>query len=350
MYLQVLVYIFLPIIFALGNLLQAEDCLKTRAPESKDLIWQADYFQSLNLAKKNKKILLVAFVGSGWCPWSDKLQNEVLGEESFLQALQEDFVFLKVEFPESYAQFSLQNPECVSLKEKFHVQECPILMLVDPSEKAIAKISYLPLGAKEYANYIRDLLFDYRLVNMGVQAARLKHLSFDELKTLFTKAKRLLDARYQQTILDAGLKNDQGAFFLFEKYADLLTKEKFKNEQIQQLRRKILERDPINQHGSHLKLALIDFEFFSNLPKMRKKTQQVIGPLIEYIREFGKQDSANLWKVEMMVAEYLFSRNKVQEALKHAKASLDSAPDSAKKQVAEMLNFIKDSIQKPTES
>ena len=48
------------------------------AAAAKEPAWQTDFQAAQAKAKAQKKILLVAFTGSDWCPWCKKLQGRGL--------------------------------------------------------------------------------------------------------------------------------------------------------------------------------------------------------------------------------------------------------------------------------
>ena len=47
-----------------------------------------------------------------------------------------------------------------------------------------------------------------------------------------------------------------------------------------------------------------------------------------------KKDPKNVWQIEMKISQYFFTQNRIEEALSHAKASLDTAPDEYKKEIS----------------
>ena len=48
------------------------------AGAAKEPAWQTDFQAAQAKAKAQKKILLVAFIGSDWCPWCKKIQGRGL--------------------------------------------------------------------------------------------------------------------------------------------------------------------------------------------------------------------------------------------------------------------------------
>jgi hypothetical protein len=97
-----------------------------------------------------------------------------------------------------------------------------------------------------------------------------------------------------------------------------------------QLKEKIASRDPNNALGARLKLALMEFE--------RLMTHE---PLLDYVKQFGNRDQKSLWQIEMIISQYFFSHNQLEEALQHAEASYEAAPQEEKSQVAQSIEYFK---------
>ncbi len=70
-------------------------------------------------------------------------------------------------------------------------------------------------------------------------------------------------------------------------------------------------------------------------------TKAVVKPLVEYLRKFGTVDTENAWQIEMKISKYLFSKDQIEEALKHANASLKMAPESARTEIAKSVEYLK---------
>ena len=100
-----------------------------------------------------------------------------------------------------------------------------------------------------------------------------------------------------------------------------------------------MQKDPGNHKGIHRELAILEFNALSKKLKKKDKPEKAIMPLVEYVRNFGAKDLENIWRVEMMMAQFLYSKNHLPEALAHAKLSLDYAPESYRSEVAQTLSF-----------
>jgi thioredoxin-related protein len=306
--------------------------------------WSRDYAAALKSAKEQNKPLLIAFVGIDWCPWSKKLYQDVLSETAFTKALENQVVLVWVDFPDQYVKVKGLDQEYERLKSRYDIRQLPSLILATPDEKTMSVINYLPLNSTEFADYVKTSLCDYGQLSSQMQ--KIAGLGEDELEKMYRSAEKLKCEEYREQIMQVGLKSTPGLFFLLEKYAEVIEGNKKERSQAKPLREQIVARDPQNERGAMLKLAVIEFETIASHLKKKENPQLAIKPLLSYIETFGKKDQENLWKVEMMVAKYLFSKEKPSEALKHAQASYDVAPKEMKREISATLDFIKTSMNK----
>lgn len=226
------------------------------------------------------------------------------------------------------------------LKENYNIQELPTLLLVDQEGEVISHFSYMPLDAKAFASTILETYLNYEEVKQSVENSDFASLSAEELKKLYVKAKKLESTTFREKLLEAGLNKEKPTFFLLEKYAGLLVNGKKKDQEAVELRKKIVDLDPKNTQGSHLQLALLDFQGKQNTSK-KMNIKSTIEPLLSYIQEFGKTDRENVWKVELMIAQHLFSKGFLSRALHHAEASYNCAPETAKAEIAQSIDYLK---------
>jgi len=300
--------------------------------------WLDDFSAAKALAEKQNKPLLIAFLGPNWCTPSDELEEEILSRKGFLQSIKNDVVLFKVDIPDDFDDPKLENSQEVLLKKQYKVCECPSLILASSSGEAIAKLEYLPLKKEDFTNYIHEMLSNYQQIAELTKTKEFKNLEADELRNLYTKAGKLADAHFKDAFLKQGLKKDKSTYFLLEKYGKLLAREG-KRRKIRKVRNKILARDPKNAKGAQLQLAMMDFEALSHIKKP-KHTEDAIKPLTRYLKKFGSSDQKNAWKVEMKISQYLYGQNHVKDALKHAKASIEIAPESARPEIAQSIKYL----------
>lgn len=314
-----------------------EQIERTIQQQKRSLLWGEDYVQTLTKAQENGRPVLLAFMGTGWCPWTEKLDKEILSDSPFMNALKEKVNFVWLNCPSNKGNTSVQVQE---LKALYGIEELPTIVMITPMQEEMFRIGYLPLSPQEYAAQIEKMMKDYNELNGTVdgQYQELSSLSLEQIQTLYQKACDLKSTRYREALMSLGLEKDAGTFFLLEKYTQLL--ESGNKDEAESYREKILERDPKNLKGSQLRLAILDFQIKSHHLK-KKSSKSVLKPLVEYLAKFGEKDKENAWRVEMMAAQYLFTKNEITEALKHASAACLSAPDVHKPEIAQTVDYLK---------
>jgi protein disulfide-isomerase len=298
--------------------------------------WGEDYLQGRQLSQERDQPLLLAFVGSDWCPWSTKFESEVMLSPDFLKDVEASFVLVKVDFPRRIFIPQEMRKENEKLKGQFHIQEFPTLVLLDSSGELIYKKGYLPASPDEVALELKTAAADYKTL----KRADPKALTFEQVKQLYLKAKGLKSEPFQEKLMEMGLKQDKGIFFLLEKYAMLIGKGQRRSDEAKDLRRKVMRRDSKNREGGIRSLAILDFFSRTNASKKTHTPEAVIEPLVAYLETYGKKDPEHVWQLQTMIAQFLLSRDEMVQALKFAKAAEASAPESAKAELAQTVRYI----------
>lgn len=291
--------------------------------------WRSDVEQAVQEARDMDKPILFAFVGSSWCPWSQKLEKEVLNHPSFQKAV-EAFALIKVDLPEFRA-----TPRGATLQ--FDVQETPLFVLTSSKQEEIAKMGYLPLPAEEFAALFNEIKATHDLLSHSSFTAE----SEETLQRFYLQALKFGFNSFREEILQVGLKTGKTPFFLLEKYKLLIEEGKGRQGEVVALKKELIRRDPQNQFGVHRTLAVVEFHELSNRYRLRKKPDQIVKPLVEYVKQYGQQDQEHLWKIQMMIAQFYFSRNKVGKAVAYAEESYEGAPEEARGEITESIAFLK---------
>ncbi len=309
---------------------------RTSLKQKKSPLWMENYTDALAQAQQSGKSLLLAFMGAGWCPWSEKFEREILNEGEFLETLKDEVYFVWIACPQEPGR---TDPQTQALKTQYGIEEYPTLLLVKPSEEEMFRVGYLPLSPKDFAYRLDRMLQDYREIWGTLESKEATVLAFEQLQDLYLKARDLKTEKFQEAIMAMGLEKDKGTYFLLEKYKDLTALGKKK--EAEPVREKIVGRDPKNLKGAQRALAILDFQRRAASFKKKDNLKSVLKPLLEYLRAFGEKDKENRWKIEMMVVQYLFTKNAIEEALAFAQDSLKTAPDASKAQIAETINYLK---------
>jgi hypothetical protein len=286
----------------------------------------------LQLAQQQNLPVIAIFLGKQGCPWSQKLQDEVLKSPQWTQEIRNEALFWQID------SFESQNDQI--LRDKYNIQTFPLIVLLDPQGKEFARMEYVPLDALGYVAEIRTLIEDFQELCIALEA---QDEFFDEekLQTLYLKAKKMSAPYFKLAILEKGLQVEKGAFFHLEKLAMLLQSHKLKHPLVLKAKKQLQERDPDNHLGTHFKIAVLEFDKIVSKHKRKDHFEKPLIPLLQFVHKFGKTDKENLWKAELMIAEYLYKNNFVEQAYEHAEMAYVEAPEAFKPQIVESIAYMK---------
>jgi protein disulfide-isomerase len=93
-----------------------------------------DYDTALDDAKKYHVPLLILFTGSDWCPYCQKLEQEVLSTGDFSSFTSTHFVFLTIDDLRNSPVADDDKQRISQLERKFNISGFPTLVLIDTDE------------------------------------------------------------------------------------------------------------------------------------------------------------------------------------------------------------------------
>ncbi|QDA59238.1 thioredoxin family protein [Hymenobacter jejuensis] len=123
--------------------------------------WTADLNAALQQAKASNKPVLAVFSGSDWCKPCIMLKQEVFDKPEFAQYAQDKFVLARFDFPRSKknklpaTQTKLNEQAAAQLNKE---GSFPLVVLLSPEGKVLAKTGYRPGGPAAYDAYLTQLL------------------------------------------------------------------------------------------------------------------------------------------------------------------------------------------------
>lgn len=135
----------------------AAEPVKTEQQEQ-EAVWLTDFKEAQQLAEKEKKVMLVDFTGSDWCPWCIKLDEEVFSQKAFQKYAAENLVLVMIDFPKKKQQTPAQKKANNELAEKYKVEGFPTVLLLKPDGSVIVQTGYRRGGAEAYVKYLKKQL------------------------------------------------------------------------------------------------------------------------------------------------------------------------------------------------
>ncbi len=295
-----------------------------------------DYAKAEQIAKVFKKPMILLFTGSDWDVDSQKLSKNILYAPTFYDVLKKDFIFAQIDFPEiemHKKELIVQNSE---LKTKFNVDSFPMLILVDVEGHEISRTGLFSSDPEQFASHLRSLLGRYQGITAALVAP---HIDIETLKFHYADARELGAQHLMDRVLEKGLQSEVDPYFYLERYSTLLTEGRADEPEAKLMRANILKLDPDNKYGAHYRLSILDFQSQAEIEDL--KAHDVIQPLVDYIAKYGKSDPDHLWRIHMMVSQYLYGKGESKEAFEHARSSYQEAPSYMKKDAYRNLEFLK---------
>ncbi len=120
--------------------------------------WSDDYEKALAQAKAEKKIVLLDFTGSDWCPWCIKLDKEVYEKPKFKDYAKDNLVLVTVDFPNGKHLAKKVKDQNDKLKQEFKVEGFPTTVLLDGDGKKLGEFSgYVEGGPDVFISKIEAL-------------------------------------------------------------------------------------------------------------------------------------------------------------------------------------------------
>jgi protein disulfide-isomerase len=114
-----------------------------------DSTWLTSVPEARAKAEKEKKLVLLDFTGSDWCPWCIKLHTEVFSKPEFADYAKKNLVLVKVDFPRNKPQSDELKAANKALFEKYEIPAYPTLVVLKPDGTVVWKQVGYPNDGKE---------------------------------------------------------------------------------------------------------------------------------------------------------------------------------------------------------
>lgn len=128
-----------------------------RHQASSSINWMTDYQAALQLSRDSSKPIVLFFTGSDWCGWCNKLEDEALNTREFAEMAKDQFIFVKLDFPQSSPLDPKTKAQNQRLKNQYSIQGYPTIIMIDGNEKVIGSTGYVAGGGRNYAEHLKQL-------------------------------------------------------------------------------------------------------------------------------------------------------------------------------------------------
>ena len=113
--------------------------------------WITDVPKAMEQAKSEKKMVLLDFTGSDWCPPCKALHKNVLTSEEFSKFAKDNLVLVDLDFPKAKPQSDELKAANKELSKKYGIKGFPTIIVLDADGKEVfRKVGYSGTPAAEY--------------------------------------------------------------------------------------------------------------------------------------------------------------------------------------------------------
>lgn len=102
--------------------------------------WLTDLSKAQAMAKEDKKMVLMDFNGSNWCPPCKELRKNVLNSQAFIDYAKTNLVLVDVDFPRPSNQTEELKAANEALSRKFNVEAFPTVIVLSSDGKELKRL------------------------------------------------------------------------------------------------------------------------------------------------------------------------------------------------------------------
>jgi thioredoxin-related protein len=125
---------------------------------AEEATWLTDLTKAQATAKQEKKLVLMDFTGSDWCPPCKMLHKNVLTSKEFGAFAKDNLVLVLVDFPHQKQLPAEQKKANDALAKKYGVQAFPTVIVLDGEGKELNKQEgYGGESAKEFVENLEKI-------------------------------------------------------------------------------------------------------------------------------------------------------------------------------------------------
>lgn len=120
--------------------------------------WLTDLSKAKALAKEEKKMVLMDFNGSDWCPPCKALRKNVLSSSEFTEYAKKNLVLVDLDFPHHKQQTEELKKTNEALAQKYKIEGFPTVIVLSREGKELSKkVGYDGQSAKEFIAELEKL-------------------------------------------------------------------------------------------------------------------------------------------------------------------------------------------------
>jgi thioredoxin-related protein len=137
---------------------RTKEAPKADAPSETKTTWLTNFETAQARARSEKKLLLINFTGSDWCPPCIMLERQIFSQPEFEEYAAQHLVLLEVDFPRRKELSNEQKAANEQLAERYEIYGFPTVVVLDSNGKTLGQLGYEPgVGPKAFIAALKKL-------------------------------------------------------------------------------------------------------------------------------------------------------------------------------------------------
>jgi thioredoxin-related protein len=128
-----------------------------------------DYLKSVELAKSQRRFLLLAFIGTDWSMTSLKLDREVFDQPEFADNEKYNYLLCKLHFYQTQERPLDLIQQNQQLAERFGVEEFPTVVVLNPDGVEVGRLGYVRGGPEKFGMAVNAIMEKSKGTESGTQ-------------------------------------------------------------------------------------------------------------------------------------------------------------------------------------
>ncbi len=137
-----------------------------------DAVWHDNYREGAAEAKEKGKELLLVFTGTDWIEMCEVFHREILTQPEFIDEVSEEFVLVKLEYPEDNRLPREEATQKQFLRDAYAVRGFPTVVLTNFEGRPFGFNGYQPVSPEEYAKTTMAMHANYTKGQAEIRAAQ----------------------------------------------------------------------------------------------------------------------------------------------------------------------------------
>jgi thioredoxin-related protein len=123
-----------------------------------EIAWLIDNEEAQEVARSEGRPIFMIFVGSDWCVWCERMEDEILSTVQFADYAGEHLILLKIDFPKSIELPEARMKKNRKLQNIYRISGYPTVVITDSEGAVLGRLPYMTGGPEPFLGELSKLI------------------------------------------------------------------------------------------------------------------------------------------------------------------------------------------------